>query len=182
MIFRLLRRNPSAASIEALYGAIVAQARLPSFYLRYGVADTPDGRFEMVVVHLFLLLHRLGAAADAPADLKQELFDVFCRDLDHNLREMGVGDLTVPRKMRGYAEAFYGRCDAYGAALASSDRAAAAAALARNVYSLPQASDGALLLAHYTMQAAQILAEQPIGGIVRGGLRFPDPDTMAAVS
>src|SRR5438034_11506425 len=98
MILPLFRRNPFQRSIPALYGAIVAQARLPSFYAGYGVPDTLLGRFDMVILHLALVLRRLREAG-APEPFGQGVFDAFCRDMDHNLREMGVGDLAVPKEM-----------------------------------------------------------------------------------
>src|SRR4051812_15393465 len=121
MIFRLFRRTPPDPSIAALYGAIVAQARAGAFYQHYRVPDTVDGRFEMIVLHLVLLLHRLDRDGEPARILGQGVFDQFCRDMDANLREMGVGDLSVPRRMRGVGEAFYGRRRVYAAALAGTD-------------------------------------------------------------
>src|SRR6185437_7652606 len=104
MIFRLFRRDPMAGTIDALYGAIVAQARRPAFYVDYAAPDTAEGRFDMLILHVALVCRRLSretGAAEAPArQLSQQVFDMFCADMDHNLREMGVGDLTVPKKMR----------------------------------------------------------------------------------
>src|SRR5262245_60972723 len=131
------RRTPRQATIDALYGTIVAQARLPEFYVAYGVPDTVEGRFELLVVHQALTARRL-AREPATAALGPALFERFCRDLDHNLREMGVGDLTVPKKMQGFAEAFFGRARAYDHALTDHNRAACAAAVARNVFGLPK--------------------------------------------
>jgi cytochrome b pre-mRNA-processing protein 3 len=127
MIFRLFRGGPDARTIDALYGAIVAQARHPAFYLGFEVPDTAEGRFDMIVLHLALLCRRLGresGSGTAPGHvssqvLSQGVFDMFCRDMDHNLREMGVGDLTVPKKMQKLAEAFYGRLEVYERALAA---------------------------------------------------------------
>src|SRR5947209_6383524 len=111
MIFRLFRRAPQGATITALYGAIVAQARVPAFYLTLGVADTPEGRFDLVVLHLALVCRRLGRAEGtagaeqaAARSLSQGIFDMFCRDMDDNLREMGVGDQVVPKTMRKLGE------------------------------------------------------------------------------
>ena len=121
MIFPLFRRSARPGTISALYGAIVAQARLPGFYRDYAVPDTVKGRFDLIVLHLALVLDRL---AEVPAlrGLGQGIFDRFCQDMDHNLREMGVGDLTVPKQMRRMGEAFYGRAKAYREALAAGDR------------------------------------------------------------
>ncbi len=134
-------------NIHALYGAIVAQARSAAFYTAYGVPDTVEGRFELIVLHLVLVLGRLGRADDGSPGAKanrragQQLFDVFCRDLDHNLREMGVGDLAVPREMRRFGEAFYGRQAAYCAALAAAGEPELEKALARNIFGMAGIDD-----------------------------------------
>jgi cytochrome b pre-mRNA-processing protein 3 len=125
------RSGSPRPTIEAIYGMIVAQARLPAFYQRCHVPDTVNGRFDMVLLHLWLVLRRLRACEQGAAPA-QALFDRFCSDMDDNLREMGVGDLTVPKRMLGFAEAFYGRTAAYDAALQAGG-AALAQALARNV-------------------------------------------------
>src|SRR6476646_674056 len=133
MIFPLFRRNARQDTISTMYGTIVAQERLPCFYREYGVPDTVDGRFDLLVLHLAFVLDRL---AEDPAlrHSGQAIFDLFCKDMDHNLREMGVGDLSVPKEMQRIGEAFYGRAQAYRAALAAQGGDALAEALKRNVY------------------------------------------------
>ena len=127
MILPLFRRsNPT---IAALYGAIVAQSRDPRFYEAYGVPDTALGRFDLILLHLALVLRRLRAGDASARTLAQGLFDAFCRDMDHNLREMGIGDQGVPRQMRRVGEAFYGRAQAYDAALAEQSNDALAGTL-----------------------------------------------------
>jgi cytochrome b pre-mRNA-processing protein 3 len=179
MIFRLFRRDPQATTITALYGAIVAQARVPAFYLAFGVPDTPEGRFDLVVLHLALVCRRLGRAAGAEQaagrTLSQGVFDMFCRDMDDNLREMGVGDLTVPKTMRKLGEAFYGRLDVYDRALASADPAELAAALARNAQGPGAPAAAAERLAAYVRAAAAHLEALPIAGFADGRVSFPDP-------
>ena len=172
MIFRFLRRSPSNTTIQALYGAIVAHARLPSFYISYGVPDTAAGRFDMIVLHLVLLARRLEAGEGA---VGQGVFDVFCQDLDANLREMGVGDLAVPRQMHDMAGAYYGRRQAYCQVLAAGDRSGCARALARNVFGEAAPGDGAVRLADYMFAAAAALDRAPLSAIARGDVRFPDP-------
>ena len=105
-------RKPSRGTIEAIYGMIVTQAREPLFYRDLGVPDTVNGRFDLLVLHLWMVLRRL-KSIEGGADLSQALFDRFCDDMDANLREMGVGDLTVPKRMQAFGEAFYGRAAAY---------------------------------------------------------------------
>jgi len=131
--FSLLRssRSPMRRTIETIYGAIVAQARLPGFYRAFEVPDTVDGRFDMVVLHLWLVLRRW--RDDGGAEKSQALVDRFCSDMDHNLRELGVGDLTVPKRMVKFGQALYGRVRAYDQALESGGEALAQA-LDRNIY------------------------------------------------
>src|SRR6266850_7333011 len=169
MIFHLFHRTPRDSIIASLYGTIVAQARAAAFYQNFGVPDTVNGRFEMIVLHAVLLLHRLDTEPEPIRRLGQAVFDRFCRDMDANLREMGVGDLALPRKMRGIGEAFYGRQRVYDAALAASDRGPLAAALARNVFGAA-AAPGAERLAAYVREAVRHLAAQDGNALSRGTL------------
>jgi len=183
MIFKFFRRNPPESSIARLYGTIVAQARAASFYRIYGVPDTVNGRFEIVVLHLVLVLRRLEAQPSLGRELGQSLFDWFCGDMDGNLREMGVGDLAVPRRMRKIGEAFFGRQAAYTAALSSGDAQSLSAALARNVFDAPEeAALGAPRLAAYMRLAAAKLAQQRAQAIGRAEITFPDPEAGTTAS
>jgi cytochrome b pre-mRNA-processing protein 3 len=177
MIFQLFRHTPRDDTIASLYGMIVAQARMPAFYQSYGVPDTVNGRFEMVVLHTILLVARLGAEREG--DRGQAVFDLFCQDMDANLREMGVGDLSVPPNMRRIGEAFYGRQTAYAAALTAEDPDRLVAALARNVYG-SEPGAGAARLAAYVREAVRHLAAQDDETLSRGKGGFPDPAAAAA--
>jgi cytochrome b pre-mRNA-processing protein 3 len=187
MILARFRRNSQARTIHALYGAIVAQARSVTFYADYRVPDTVEGRFDLIVLHLVLLLNRLGRRAKAARGLGQallgqaligqELFDAFCDDLDANLREMGVGDLAVPKRMQAFAEAFYGRQAAYLAALDAADQRVFEEALARNIF--PAGNDaGAARLARYARAAVTSLDAQDDGALIRGEVVFPGPEAF----
>jgi cytochrome b pre-mRNA-processing protein 3 len=128
-------RLPSPGTIEAIYGMIVTQAREPIFYRDLGVPDTVNGRFDLLLLHLWLLLRRLRTVQGA-AELSQALFDRFCEDMDDNLREMGIGDQTVPKRMRAFGEAFYGRVQAYDQAYDQAREAggeALASAICKNI-------------------------------------------------
>jgi cytochrome b pre-mRNA-processing protein 3 len=171
--FALRRTRPPArgATIEAIYGMIVAQARLPQFYLSFGAPDTVSGRFDMVVLHLWMILTRLraeGAIAEA-----QALFDRFCDDMDANLREMGVGDLAVPKRMKTFGEAFYGRSTAYDAAVVAGE-GELRDALARNVLACDD-SAAAASLAGYVTRAVRDLAMIDSAALLSGVWRFPNP-------
>src|SRR6201989_2756047 len=125
-------RTPLRGTIEAIYGMIVTQAREPLFYRDFGVPDTVNGRFDLLLLHLWLILRRVKSVEGGTA-LSQGLFDHFCNDMDDNLREMGVGDLTVPKRMQAFGEAFYGRTAAYDTAFAAGE-VDLAIALNRNIF------------------------------------------------
>ncbi len=133
-MFSLFQRQRGDGTIPTLYGVIVAQARQPEFYASYGVPDTLEGRFDMIVLHLALLVRRLRSAEAPVRDLSQGVFDHFCGDMDHNLRELGLSDMAVPRRMRKFGEAFYGRATAYDRALGEEGDDALSQVLARNVF------------------------------------------------
>ena len=124
-------RAPLRGTIEAIYGMIVTQAREPAFYRDLGVSDTVNGRFDLLLLHLWMVLRRFRSVPDT-RNASQALFDRFCDDMDANLREMGVGDLTVPKRMQAFGEAFYGRAAAYDAAFAAGGEAPAKA-LSKNI-------------------------------------------------
>ena len=178
-MFRVFPRHQQAPTIRVLYGVIVAQARAPSFYAAYLVPDTVEGRFDMIVLHLALVLRRLRREPAGVRALGQSVFDLFCTDMDHSLREMGVGDLAVPKQMRRLGEAFYGRALAYDRALDAEGGELLVPALARNVF--PAAGDtpsGAVRLAGYVRAAEACLSSQLGAAIATGALRFPDPNTI----
>ncbi len=177
MILPRFRLGSQVRSIHALYGAIVAQSRAAAFYADYGVPDTLEGRFDLIVLHLVLLLNRLGRRPDAGRSLGQDLFDEFCRDLDANLREMGVGDLAVPKRMQRFAEAFYGRQAAYLAALDAADARDFEKALARNIYA-DGIDDQAARLAVYARAAMERLDAQEDDALIRGEVVFPSPEAF----
>jgi len=171
----LKTRTPSRGTIETIYGMIVAQARQPVFYQVLRVPDTVEGRFDMLVLHLWMVLRQLHRIGDS--DLAQGLFDHFCSDMDHNLRELGTGDLAVPRRMREFGEAFYGRSTAYDLAVAAGQQQLALA-LGRNIFG--QASDRAERLAAYVEQALAALAAVDSAAWSGGCWRFPAPAPAGA--
>ncbi len=162
-------RNPADERIAAaVYGAIVAHARAPAFYVEFSVPDTVAGRFEMVVMHLALVIDRLGQGGEAGQRLGQRIFDAFCGDMDNSLRELGIGDLAVPKQMKRIVARFYGRSEAYRQGLATGEETLAAV-LARNV----PAADAAL--ARYMLAAAADLAEESASLLAGAAPHFPDP-------
>jgi len=169
----LRRRDRQERTGFRLYGAAVAAARAPYLYAGLGVPDTLDGRFEMVGLHAFLLIDRLRGESPPGPDLAQTVFDAMFSDMDQTLREIGVGDLTVGKRVRQMWEAFHGRAAAYGAALADANDAALTAALARNVWrgAAPPA-DSAERLARLVRSQQDCLAGQTLAALAAGEVRF----------
>ncbi len=157
---------------QKIYAAVVNQARQPEFYLSCGVPDTPDGRFDMILVHAFLVLRRFKRDHDKAAGLSQAVFDLMFADVDQNLREMGVGDLGVGKRVKAMAEAFYGRIAVYEKGLAS-DGAALAEALERNLYrkTSPDPAQTAAVV-EYIRAEARRLDETDIDSLAAGNLVF----------
>ena len=169
----LFWRAPKPDTIDVLYGMIVAQARSPGFYRSFGVPDTVTGRLEMILIHTFLFSRR-ARSGEAVGQLAQGVFDRFCDDMDGNLREMGIGDMAVPKHMQRFGEAFYGRAAAYDAGMAADD-GTFVQALMRNVFSGGEL-DGARRLAAYMTAADTELARQDDAALAEGRISFPDPE------
>jgi cytochrome b pre-mRNA-processing protein 3 len=136
------------------------------------VPDTLDGRFDLVALHTFLVIHRLRDAADPGPTLAQAVFDAMFSDMDHNLREIGVGDLSVGKRMRAMWEAFHGRSRVYAAAIGAADRAALEAALARNVWRGAAPDGAAVSLARIVLAQLAHLEGQPITALTSGTAQF----------
>lgn len=163
MLGALLRKNQVQSQAELLYAAAAAQARAPEFYRIGGVPDTPEGRFDLLALHMFFIVDRLRKDAPETDRLIRLVQEVFFQSLDSALREMGVGDLSVGRKIRALAEAFYGRYGAYDRAIGADDDGLDAA-LARNVLGTDQVGAGAALAA-YAREARAMLAIAAVGGL-----------------
>jgi cytochrome b pre-mRNA-processing protein 3 len=164
---------PPRGTIEAIYGMIVTQAREPLFYRNLGVSDTVNGRFDLLIMHLWMVLRRLRPMAGGE-ELTQALFDRFCEDMDGNLREMGVGDLTVPKRMQAFGEAFYGRVAAYDLAL-SEGAEPLAQALCKNVLNGGQIENARRLAAYAASVIADLDAQDDLSMLAASWI-FPMPE------
>lgn len=170
MLTWLRARSSSGRTAAELYGSIVTAARREAFYTDYGVPDTPDGRFAMVVVHTYLVLERLRREGRAAQELSRAVVEAFVTDMDDCMREMGVGDLTVPRKVKKAAGALYD-CTAAFKKAAAEGESALASAVHRNL--LPfEAPIVAEHVAAYMRRAAAELEAQPGTGLLAGRLAF----------
>lgn len=184
------RKGVAPATAAAhLYVAVVEQARRPDFYARWAVPDSLDGRFELIALHTFLVMHRLAAEPDEGArDLSQALFDRLFADMDRSLRELGVGDMGIGRRIQAMAQGFYGRMAAYRQAIeadggpdgGSDDGEALEAALQRNLYgTLRDEVVPAGAMAGYVRDAVRHLASQASGDLAAGRVTFPPPPAGA---
>ena len=165
-------RQSENAAAAALYLCLVEQARHPCFYRDHQIPDSVDGRYEVIALHVFLVLHRLKSSNPATHGLAQKLHDHFFADMDRCLREMGAGDLGVGKRVKRMAEGLYGRISAYEAAL--SDDGAAASALRRNLYGTqPEVSDRTIeAMMDYLRRQAAALAEQETSDLQAGRVSF----------
>jgi cytochrome b pre-mRNA-processing protein 3 len=176
IMFALFRKQQRHEIVARIYGEVLTQARQPSLFRDHGVPDTVEGRYDMMVLHLFLVLRRLAGADEAMRDAGQAICDHFFIEMDRALREMGVGDFSVPKRMKVIAEIYAGCSAAYSEALAAQDEMRLVAALSRNVYGDPTGADPrAVALAAYVRRADAALAAQPASEIIGKVIRFPSP-------
>ena len=168
---KLFGRSSLDIAVRQSYIATVEQARQPVFYEDWSVPDSAIGRFDVIALHCFLVLHRLKSEP-----LAQKFSEAFCEtlfdDMDRNLREMGVGDLSVGKKMRKLAEGFFGRAAAYDSALSESDERLHAV-LRRNLYAEADPGSASLQqLASYVRRSVALLAEQEVATLIEGQIEF----------
>jgi cytochrome b pre-mRNA-processing protein 3 len=172
------RKRYERAGFE-LYTSAVEAARDPYIFETLGVPDTLDGRFDVIGLYVFLLVHRLHAESKIGKDLAQAVFDAMFSDMDINLREIGVSDMRIGKRVRDMWEAFNGRSTAYAAALDAGDAALLTEAVARNVWREKAPEGSAHALAALMMDQAAHLATQPVAALVAGRVSFR-PARMAA--
>jgi len=171
MILSLFRKNTATDAVYGVYRAIVAQSRQPVFYAEWGVPDTVTGRFDMISLHMALLFRRLRATSGSGRDFSQAVFDLFFKDMDRSLREMGAGDLGVPKKIQKMGNLFFGLLAAINEAMDRRDNDALAAVLSRNLYE-GGAIEHARRLADYVVAQDAVLAAQPVETITGGTVTF----------
>jgi cytochrome b pre-mRNA-processing protein 3 len=173
LLDRLFRPRPALSAGRELYARAVEQSREPGLYADLGAPDTAEGRFEIYSLHVVLLLDRLRGEGAPAAEVSQALFDTYVSSLDHALREMGVGDLSVGRKMRKLGEAFYGRGKSYEAAFSAlPDKAPLEALLTRTVYADADAKAAPRLVSYVLAQRTALAgqaAERLLAGEVAWG-------------
>lgn len=167
------RKKSNAAIVKNQYEILTNAARRELFYTDMNVPDTVMGRFNMLTIHLTIYLRHTRQASEPVKELAQEIVDAFFEDIDHSIREIGIGDASVPKRMKKLAKMFYGRADAYGRALDNNNQEEMEAALARNLFPEQDAPDLSLLAQEiFHMDASLKGADDAL--LAAGQLQVPD--------
>ncbi len=181
MFFNWLKGRAARKQAAAgLYQTVRSQSRHPVFYADWGVADTMDGRFDALCLHIAPLLGRLRKAGPHGAKLAQSVFDAMFRDIDQTLRETGVGDLGVPKHMARMMKAFNGRTHVYCTAIDARDAAALETAIARNLYRTEVPPRESADVAAYILSVSEMLGAMTLEDFMRGHVTYPAPVSSAA--
>lgn len=196
-MFQFFRQNNALRkTADMVYKKAVAQARQEVFYRSLSVPDTVEGRFDMIVLHIFLLLHHWKPNYGKDDELGKFVIEAFFSEVEHTLREMGIGDLSIPKRMQKLADAFYGRLYAYTDGLEAQDKPQQLQeALLRNLYAVDNEiaeldteapatnhkstenenlEQHAGLMAHYMRQSLEALSTQDNDDIRKGQFHFPN--------
>ncbi len=183
MLFQWLKdKKLRRAAASRLYQTTLRQSRDPAFYASWAVSDTMDGRFDVLSLHVALVMERLARFGAPGRKLSQALFDAMFRDIDLTLRETGVGDLGVPKHMARMMKAFNGRAHAYHMAVAAGDRAALRDAIARNIYRTETPPAQADMMTDYALWLHDVLGAQPLDQFMDGTVHFTAQEERRAAS
>ncbi|PHS28329.1 MAG: ubiquinol-cytochrome C chaperone [Robiginitomaculum sp.] len=173
MLFsRLFRKKRARAKGRWLYELALSASRYKEFYVKGAVPDTVDGRFDLLVIHVWLLIRRLNALEVQP--LGQDVFDAMFVDMDNALRELGISDTALGKRIKDMAKVFYGRAEVYNTALDEGDDKALGTALVRNVFeNVERASGHGADLARHMQRIEHSLAEQSLESLLKNGPCYP---------
>lgn len=179
MIFGLFRKkNNNQAIVTRQYEHLTQAARRPLFYSDMGVPDTVLGRFEMLTIVLILYFRRTAGSDRSGQEIAQEIIDYFFEDIDHSIRELGVGDTGVPKRVKKFARMYYGRLESYAGALDRGDEEALRNALRRNIRPDEADAPDMAALAHYMMRTETALKSISEDEIAVGALAMPQPQPI----
>ena len=170
MIFGLFRkRDARLAPVNALFSRVAEASRQPELFLRGGIPDSFEGRFESLALHAFLVLRRLRELPAPAGELAQDFVDACFAYLELGFRNAGISDIAVPKRMKKIGQSFFGRVEAYENALASVDPDMLGEALRRNA----SPGEGAALLAAYVREVQASLATRDLDALLTTPNLFP---------
>jgi cytochrome b pre-mRNA-processing protein 3 len=179
MFTRLKERAALRRTSRNVYGSIVTQARIETFYRDWRVPDTMEGRLEMIILHVGLMLDRLALEGAGGLALGQAVSEAYIADVDDALRQIGTGDMGVPRRVKKAAAALRERRKAYAGALQANDRGALVDAVRGFVFVESQddaaSASASRAICDYMLQVAETLGALPSEGVLAGNVTFPDP-------
>ena len=174
----LFKKSNSDTIPQQLYGSLMAQAREPLLYAKIGVPDTVMGRFDMLAMHVYLFARRLRRVdSEVSIALSQDVFDLFVADIERALRELGIGDTTVPKRKKRMVRSFYGQIEDFDTPLADEDLELLTQRAA-NRYLAETDQPDADGLARYMIELAKSLDEQSFDHMIRGTLEMPEKNTL----
>lgn len=177
MIFNLFKaRRNNRQIVDRQYALLTGAAREPVFYLGFHVPDTVMGRFEMLSLVMILYFRRTAKSPASGQEVAQEIIDAFFQDIDHSIRELGIGDQSVPKRMKKLAGMFYGRLETYSDALALKNSEGLAVALKRNIHPDSKEAADMLALAQWAVNAEAELAGMTEDVVVTGMVKLPTPE------
>lgn len=180
-MFKKFFKRPSPIP-QQLYGAVVAQSRLPVFYTDLGFEDTPMGRFDSLSLHLFLFSRRLVREdTKLTTSLNQEVFDIYTQDIDVALRTLGVGDPTVPKRKKKMVRSYYGQIEDFANLLDDNNLKELKKAVTNRFFAEDKKSAKvSSAVANYMMSCGEVLDDQPAETILAGTLSWPDVSKLEA--
>ncbi len=170
------RKSTPSDEVYAIYNIIVAQSRQEEFFLDFSIKDNVTGRFDILSMHMCLVFIRLRDAKTDEKDFPQALFDLFFKDMDHSLREIGISDVTIPKKIAKLGSLFYGLLEQLTIAIDANDKDALVNLLNRNIYNEKNLAQSKAL-ANYVLQIDRQLKEQSLSDIFSGKLEFSKPNS-----
>ncbi len=180
MIFGLFRtKKHNRVIVERQYSVLTSAARVPFFYSDLGVPDTVMGRYEMLSIVMILFFRRTARSQTSGQELAQEIVDAFFQDLDHSIRELGIGDQGVPKRMKKLAGMFYGRLESYAKALDAHDAGQLSATLARNIHAGVAVAPDMSGLANWMLETERQLATVSEDDVSRGQVMIPAPGPVS---
>jgi cytochrome b pre-mRNA-processing protein 3 len=180
MLSAFFNRSSSTTSPQQLYGTVMTQARLPEFFTDFGIPDTVMGRFDVLSLHIYLLARRFREEGSPIAmDLSQEVFDLYVYDVERALRELGIGDTSVPKKKKKMIRSFYGQIDDFDEAINTSD-AKEISAKAELRYLSETENPNPQILTSYILKTEAHLKDQPMKALLSGKVSWLSPEGFNA--
>ncbi len=175
-MFSLFSKSPHNGAIpDALYGTVMARSRNPVFFARYGIEDTVMGRFDILSLHVYLFARRMKQeGGEVALALGQDIFDRFVSDVDRALRELGIGDTSVPKKKKRMIRSFYGQIEDFDGPLDAGNMEELTIRALKRFYGIKGQSDAGREISAYMLEIGKRLGEIDFTTITKGEFSWPE--------